>query len=190
LPEGLAEVENPSDIFLAERPTDSPGSVIVSSMEGTRPLLVEVQALVSSSSSIGMPRRMAAGFDQNRMSLLIAIMEKRLGLNLQGEDIFVNIAGGLKVSEPAVDMGVAAAIAGSFRNQAIDRHTVLIGEVGLTGEVRSVMQLEARLAEVERLGFKRCVVPQSVQKDKLLKKQGSMNLVLVKTLSDAFDAVF
>ena len=190
LPEGLAEVENPSDIFLAERPTDSPGSVIVSSMEGTRPLLVEVQALVSSSSSIGMPRRMAAGFDQNRMSLLIAIMEKRLGLNFQGEDIFVNVAGGLKVSEPAVDMGVAAAIAGSFRNQAIDRHTVLIGEVGLTGEVRSVMQLEARLAEVERLGFKRCVVPQSVQRDKLLKKQGSMNLVLVKTLSDAFDAVF
>ncbi|KMP12271.1 DNA repair protein RadA [Candidatus Nitromaritima sp. SCGC AAA799-C22] len=190
LPEGLVGVENPSDIFLSERPSDSPGSIIVSSMEGTRPLLVEVQALVSSSSSIGMPRRMGAGFDHNRMSLLIAIMEKRLGLNLQGEDIFVNIAGGLKVSEPAVDMGVAAAIAGSFKNQAVDPHTVMIGEVGLTGEVRSVMQLEARLTEAERLGFKRCIVPHSVKEDKLLNKKSSLKLIAVQTLSEAFEAVF
>ena len=123
-------------------------------------------------------------------SLLVAIMEKRLGLNLQGEDIFINIAGGLKVSEPAIDMGVAAAIAGSFRNQAVDPHTVMIGEVGLTGEVRSVMQLEARLAEAERLGFKKCVVPHSVKEDRLTNKNSSLKLVPVKTLFDAFGTVF
>jgi DNA repair protein RadA/Sms len=190
LPKGLVGVENPSDIFLSERPADSPGSIIVSSMEGSRPLLVEVQALVTSSSSIGMPRRMSAGFDHNRTSLLVAIMEKRLGLNLQGEDIFINIAGGLKISEPAVDMGVAAAIAGSFRNRSVDPHTVMIGEVGLTGEVRSVMQLEARLTEAERLGFKKCVVPHSIKEDRLLNKNSSLRLVPVKTLSEAFDAVF
>ena len=190
LPKGLIGVENPSDIFLSERPADSPGSIIVSSMEGSRPLLVEVQALVTSSSSIGMPRRMSAGFDHNRTSLLVAIMEKRLGLNLQGEDIFINIAGGLKVSEPAIDMGVAAAIAGSFRNQSVDPHTVMIGEVGLTGEVRSVMQLEARLAEAERLGFKKCVVPHSVKEDRLTNKNSSLKLVPVKTLFDAFGTVF
>ena len=190
LPKGLVGVENPSDIFLSERPADSPGSIIVSSLEGSRPLLVEVQALVTSSSSIGMPRRMSAGFDHNRTSLLIAIMEKRLGLNLQGEDIFINIAGGLKISEPAVDMGVAAAIAGSFRNRSVDPHTVMIGEVGLTGEVRSVMQLEARLTEAERLGFKKCIVPYSIKEDRLIKKNNSLKLIPVKTLSDAFDAVF
>ena len=190
LPKGLVGVENPSDIFLSERPADSPGSIIVSSMEGSRPLLVEVQALVTSSSSIGMPRRMSAGFDHNRTSLLVAIMEKRLGLNLQGEDIFINIAGGLKISEPAVDMGVAAAIAGSFRNRSVDPHTVMIGEVGLTGEVRSVMQLEARLAEAERLGFKKCVVPHSIKEDRRINKTSALNLVPVKTLSDAFDTVF
>ena len=189
-PEGLVGVENPSDIFLSERPADLPGSIIVSSMEGSRPLLVEVQALVTSSSSIGMPRRMSAGFDHNRTSLLVAIMEKRLGMNLQGEDIFVNIVGGLKISEPAVDMGVAAAIAGSFRNQSVGPHTVIIGEVGLTGEVRSVMQLEARLTEVERLGFKRCVFPRSGKEDKLINKNSSLSLIPVKTLSEAFDAVF
>ena len=190
LPKGLVGVENPSDIFLSERPADSPGSIIVSNLEGSRPLLVEVQALVTSSSSIGMPRRMSAGFDHNRTSLLIAIMEKRLGLNLQGEDVFINIAGGLKISEPAVDLGVAAAIAGSFRNRSVDPHTVMIGEVGLTGEVRSVMQLEARLAEAERLGFKKCIVPHSIKEDMLIKKNNSLKLIPVKTLSDAFDAVF
>ena len=190
LPKGLVGVENPSDIFLSERPADSPGSIIISSLEGSRPLLVEVQALVTSSSSIGMPRRMSAGFDHNRTSLLIAIMEKRLGLNLQGEDVFINIAGGLKISEPAVDLGVAAAIAGSFRNRSVDPHTVMIGEVGLTGEVRSVMQLEARLTEAERLGFKKCIVPHSIKEDMLVKKNNSLKLIPVKTLSDAFDAVF
>ena len=165
---GLIPVENPSEWFLAERPEDSSGSAIVATLEGSRTLLVEVQALVSTSSSIGMPRRMATGFDHNRMSLLIAIMEKRLGMNLQGEDIFVNLAGGIKITEPALDLGVAASIASSFQDRPIDAELVLLGEIGLTGEVRTVMQLETRLIEARRLGFKRCIVPHSAKKAKTL----------------------
>ncbi len=186
---GLNTVDNPSEIFLSERPADSPGSVIVSSFEGSRTLLVEVQALVSTSSSIGMPRRMATGLDQNRMTLLIAIMEKRMGLQFQGEDIFVNLAGGIKVLEPAIDLGVASAIASSFKNQVIDRKTVMIGEVGLTGEVRSVMQLESRIMEAKRLGFTRCIVPQSARKGQDLAK-GPLEIRYVKDLIEAFDIIF
>lgn len=186
--DGLTEVENPSEIFLSERPTDSPGSAIAASMEGSRPLLVEVQALVSSSSNVGMPRRMASSLDYNRMSLLIAIMEKRLGFNLGGEDIFVNIAGGIKITEPAVDMAVAAAIAGSFQNKVIDPHTILMGEIGLTGEVRSIVQLEPRITEAQKLGFRRCIVPFSAKKAKTLPK-GSMEMHYVKTLAEAFEIV-
>ena len=189
LADGLVPVDNPSEIFLSERSQDSPGSVIVSSLEGSRTFLVEVQALVSASSSIGIPRRTVSGFDQIRMTLLVAIMEKRLGLGLSGEDIFVNVAGGIKLAEPAADLGTAAAIAGSFKNQPIDPQTVMIGEVGLTGEVRSVMQLEARLAEAERLGFKRCVIPFSAKKGRGLPKS-SMDLQYVKSLAEAFDVVF
>ncbi len=187
--EGLRPVENPSELFLAERPAESPGSVIVTTLEGTRPLLVEVQALVSSSASVGMPRRMASGVDPNRMSLLVAILEKRLGLHLQGEDIFVNIAGGLKVAEPGIDLGVAVAIAGSFQNKAIDPSTVLIGEVGLTGEVRSVGQLDLRLNEASRLGFTRCLVPK-VNKNANLKPPAGLQLVQVASLEQTFDTVF
>ena len=161
MPEGLVPVENPSEWFLSERPEDSSGSTIAATLEGSRTLLVEVQDLVSTSSSIGMPRRMSTGFDHNRMSLLIAIMEKRMEFNLQGEDIFVNLAGGIKITEPALDLAVVAAIAGSFRDKVIDPLTVLVGEVGLTGEVRTVMQLDARIIEAKRLGFKRCVIPHS-----------------------------
>ena len=152
--------------------------------------MVEVQALVTTSNSIGMPRRMATGFDQNRMTLLIAVMEKRLGLNFSGEDIFVNIAGGIKISEPANDMGVATAIAGSFKNQIVDLHTVLIGEVGLTGEVRSVMQLEPRILEAERLGFKRCLIPHNAKKGKSLSSGSGMELCFVKNLEEVFEIVF
>ncbi|MFQ5450035.1 MAG: DNA repair protein RadA [Nitrospinaceae bacterium] len=189
VPEGLVTVENPSEIFLSERPADCPGSVIVSSLEGSRTLLVEVQALVSPSSSIGMPRRMATGLDPNRMTLLIAIMEKRLGLQFQGEDIFVNIAGGIKVTEPAIDLGVAAAMASSLKNQRIDLQTVMIGEVGLTGEVRSVMHLDSRILEAERLGFRRCLIPHSAKKGKSLPKT-SVDLFFIKDLSETFDLVF
>ena len=188
-PTGLIPVENPSEWFLAERPEDSSGSAIVATLEGSRTLLVEVQALVTTSSSIGMPRRMATGFDHNRMSLLIAIMEKRLGMNLQGEDIFVNLAGGIKITEPALDLGVAAAIASSFQNRPIDAELVLLGERGLTGEVRTVMQLEARLIEARRLGFKRCIVPHSAKKLKTLLTDG-IEISFAKNLTEVFEQIF
>ena len=188
-PTGLVPVENPSEWFLAERPEDSAGSAIVATLEGSRTLLVEVQALVSTSSSIGMPRRMATGFDHNRMSLLIAIMEKRLGMNLQGEDIFVNLAGGIKITEPALDLGVATAIASSFQNKPIDPELVLLGEVGLTGEVRTVMQLDARLIEARRLGFKRSIVPHSARKTKNLLTEG-IDICFAKNLSEVFEQIF
>jgi len=188
-PTGLIPVENPSEWFLAERPEDSSGSAIVATLEGSRTLLVEVQALVTTSSSIGMPRRMATGFDHNRMSLLIAIMEKRLGMNLQGEDIFVNLAGGIKITEPALDLGVAAAIASSFQNRPIDAELVLLGEIGLTGEVRTVMQLEARLIEARRLGFKRCIVPHSAKKLKTLLTDG-IEISFAKNLTEVFEQIF
>ena len=189
MPEGLVPVENPSEWFLSERPENSSGSAIAATLEGSRTLLVEVQALVSTSSSIGMPRRMSAGFDHNRMSLLIAIMEKRMEFNLQGEDIFVNLAGGIKITEPALDLAVAAAIAGSFRDKAIDPLMVLIGEIGLTGEVRTVMQLDARIIEAKRLGFKRCIIPHSAKKVKNLPDKG-IELCFVKNLSDVFEQLF
>ena len=188
-PTGLIPVENPSEWFLAERPEDSSGSAIVATLEGSRTLLVEVQALVSTSSSIGMPRRMATGFDHNRMSLLIAIMEKRLGMNLQGEDIFVNLAGGIKITEPALDLGVAAAIASSFQDRPIDAELILLGEIGLTGEVRTVMQLEARLIEARRLGFKRCIVPHSAKKSKTLLTDG-IEISFAKNLTEVFEQIF
>ena len=188
-PTGLMPVENPSEWFLAERPEDSSGSAIVATLEGSRTLLVEVQALVTTSSSIGMPRRMATGFDHNRMSLLIAIIEKRLGMNLQAEDIFVNLAGGIKITEPALDLGVAVAIASSFQNRPVDADLVLLGEIGLTGEIRTVMQLDARLIEAKRLGFKRCIVPHSAKKAKNLLTD-KMEIIFAKNLSEVFELIF
>lgn len=187
MPEGLMPVENPSEIFLSERPVESPGSAIAASMEGSRPLLIEVQALVTASTS-GMPRRISTGMDPNRMTLLIAIMEKRLDLQLQREDIFANVAGGIKITEPAADMAVAAAIASGFQNKAIDAKTVLIGEIGLTGEVRSVSQLEPRVAEAAQLGFRRCVVPFAANKIKSLPKI-DIEIQFVKTLAQAFEII-
>ena len=188
-PKGLVPVENPSEWFLSERPENSSGSAVAAILEGSRTLLVEIQALVSTSSSIGMPRRMATGFDHNRMSLLIAIIEKRMEFQLQGEDIFLNLAGGMKITEPAMDLAVVAAIAGSFRDKVIDPMAVLIGEVGLTGEVRSVMQLDARILEAKRLGFKKCVIPDSAKKIKNLSDKG-IDLFFVKTLAELFEHLF
>ncbi len=187
--DGLKTADNPSEIFLSERPEDAPGSVIVSIAEGSRPLFVEVQALVSSSSNIGMPRRTATGMDPNRVSLLIAILEKRLGLHLQGEDIFVNIAGGIKISEPAADLGVAAAIAGSFRNISIDPGVVMMGEIGLAGEVRSILSLDTRILEAERLGFSKCIVP-FLPKNWSQPGEGRIEIKPVKNLGEALEAVF
>lgn len=160
---GLAEVANPSAVFLSERPANAPGSVVTASMEGTRPILVELQALASSS-SYGTPRRTILGLDQNRVALLAAVMEKKLGMHLMGHDIFMNVAGGVKIGEPAVDMGIVAAIASSFLDRSIPEDTLVLGEVGLTGEVRGIGQLETRIIEAKKMGFTRCLIPQSNRK--------------------------
>jgi len=155
---GLVQVLNPSEIFLAERPLGVPGSVVAVCMEGTRPVLVEVQALVSPT-SFGMPRRMATGIDYNRLSLLMAVLEKRVGLHLQNQDAYLKVAGGVRIEEPAVDLGVVAAVASSFRDLPADPHACLIGEVGLSGEVRAVGRIEQRVREAQKLGFRTCIVP-------------------------------
>ena len=155
--QGLIEVANPSEILLAERAEGVSGSAIVCSMEGTRPLLIEIQALVSRS-SFGYPQRVATGIDAKRLSIIIAVLEKRCGHDLSGEDIFVNVVGGMRLDEPSVDMGVGLAIVSSFRNRPIDAQTVAIGEVGLGGEIRPVNQIDRRVTEARSLGFERCLV--------------------------------
>jgi DNA repair protein RadA/Sms len=157
---GLMPVSNPSQMFLQERPANVAGSVVTACMEGTRPLLVEIQALVSGT-KYGTGRRMTQGVDQNRVALLIAMLEKRVGLQLLGDDVFVNIAGGLAVDEPAADLGVIAAIASSFKNTPIDPHTAVFGEIGLTGEVRGTMQPSVRAREAQALGFQKIIMPSS-----------------------------
>jgi DNA repair protein RadA/Sms len=155
---GLRGVPNPSALFLAERPANVAGSAVLCCMEGSRPLLVEVQALVSTS-SYGNAKRMASGIDQNRLSLLLAVLEKRAGLNLMGEDVFINVAGGMTVDEPAADLAVVAAVASSLRNRSIRTGTAVFGEVGLAGEVRSAPQSALRLREAAQMGFTRCIIP-------------------------------
>ena len=161
--DGLREVKNPSEMLLSGRPIGSPGTIVIPCLEGTRPVLVELQALVSTT-NFGLPRRMATGIDYNRVVLLMAIMEKRLGMQLQNQDAYVNIVGGLRVDEPAVDLGVIIAIASSFRDQEIDPSLVAIGEVGLTGEVRSVQFIEKRILEAKKMGFQKCLIPRSNMK--------------------------
>ena len=184
---GLAAVGNPSEVFLQERPEGASGSAVTVCMDGTRPMLVEVQALVSGTRSAS-GRRMAQGFDYNRTSLLIAVLEKRLGLQLAGDDVFINIAGGIEVSEPAADLGVAAAIASSFRNIPIAPETAVFGEIGLTGEVRGVLQAQARAREAQILGFKRLIVPASNKAG--LEKLLGIRVVGVRSLDAAMDELF
>jgi len=155
---GLKEVDNPSQLFLSERPNSVPGSVVTVTLEGTRPLLVEVQALVTTS-GLGVPRRTAIGVDYNRVNLLIAVLEKRLSMHLENMDVFVNVVGGLRIDEPAVDMGVIGAIASSFKNTPVESGVFTFGEIGLSGELRPVSQAEARLKEAVKVGFKRAVIP-------------------------------
>ncbi|MCX5709784.1 MAG: DNA repair protein RadA [Candidatus Omnitrophica bacterium] len=181
---GLQEVKNPSEIFLSERPKDVSGSVVVSILEGTRPLLVEIQALVSKS-SFGYARRRAQGFDFNRLSLLIAVLEKRIGLHLEAEDVFVNVAGGIKIEDPTADLAVAAAIASAFREELILPETVVLGEVGLAGEIRSISQAVLRVNEAQKLGFKRCVLPRNNFKN--LKTEKDMELLPCSSLKEALD---
>jgi DNA repair protein RadA/Sms len=157
---GLKEVTNPSEIFLMERPLEVPGSAVVCSMEGTRPILVELQALVSRS-FLAVPRRTTIGVDHNRVALLIAVLEKKMGAKLFNQDVFVNVAGGVQVDEPAVDLGIVAAVASSHKEKTIDPRTVFFGEVGLAGEIRGISQVEARVKEAGKLGFERCILPAS-----------------------------
>ncbi|MDE0342562.1 MAG: DNA repair protein RadA [Deltaproteobacteria bacterium] len=156
---GLREVPNPSQIFLSERPLGGSGSVVVPSMEGTRPILVEIQSLVTRS-YLNLPRRTCIGVDTNRVALILAILEKRKGMNFYDKDVFINVAGGVSVSEPAVDLGIAAGVASSALDRPLDPHAVFVGELGLAGEIRTVTRAEARVAEAGKLGFRRCILPQ------------------------------
>ncbi len=184
---GLMAVANPSQMFLAERPQNAAGSVVTACMEGTRPLLVEVQALVSST-KYGTGRRMTQGLDQNRVSLLIAMLEKRVGMQLIGDDVFVNIAGGLEVDEPAADLGVVTAIASSFKNKTVDPHTAVFGEVGLTGEVRGAMQAAVRVKEAQALGFRKVVMPASNVAG--LERLLGVRVVGVRSVDEALEELF
>ena len=184
---GLMPVANPSQMFLQERPQNVAGSIVTACMEGTRPLLVEIQALVSGT-KYGTGRRMTQGLDQNRVALLIAMLEKRSGLQLTGDDVFVNIAGGLEVDEPAVDLGVVTAIVSSFKNLTVDPHTAVFGEIGLTGEVRGAMQASVRAREAQALGFKKIVLPASNVAG--LERLLGVRVVGVKSVDEALDELF
>lgn len=185
--EGLVEVKNPSEIFLAERPLDAPGSVVIPSVEGTRPILVEVQALVSPT-NLGTARRTAIGADPQRLALLCAVLEKKVGMDLYGHDIFLNIAGGLRIEEPALDLGVICALASSMLEKPIPSATVLCGEVGLTGEVRAISQVEMRMREAERLGFQRFIMPRG-NLDRF-RINSEMELVGISTIQELLEGVF
>ena len=184
--EGMVEITNPSSILISEREGNPSGSIIVASMEGTRPLLIELQALTSPS-VFGMPRRNANGFDYNRLTLLIAVLEKRAGLMLGNQDVYLNIVGGIKINEPALDLGVVLATASSFKNISIASNVVAIGEVGLTGEVRSVNFIEKRIKEAEKLGFKTCIIPESNKK--LLKDKFNLDIIGVRNINEALKYV-
>ena len=184
---GLQEVGNPSKIFLEERSNDVSGSVVISCMEGSRPILVEIQALVCSS-SLAMPRRTTIGVDPNRVSLLAAVLAKRGGVNLSDKDIFINVAGGIKIVEPAIDLGIISTTASSFLNKPIARNTVTFGEVGLSGEVRGVSQTELRLKEALKLGFSRCLL--SKKSIKTLKGKTDIELIGVSSVMELLDVLF
>jgi DNA repair protein RadA/Sms len=183
---GLVEVINPSQAFLAERPTASPGSVVVASIEGTRPILVEIQALVSRS-AFGQPRRMATGADYNRVNLLMAVLEKRVGLNLSQQDAYVNIVGGIKIQEPALDLAIAVALASSLKNRPCLSNLVVIGEVGLTGEIRSIPFVEKRLHEAKKLGFSHALIPYGSKLSCSHIKDEGLEIIEIKTLKEALD---
>ena len=179
--DGLAEVENPSEYMLSGKPENASGSVVACSMEGTRPILLEIQALVCRS-NFGMPRRTAAGTDYNRVNLLMAVLEKRLGMALSNCDAYVNIAGGIRINEPAIDLGIVMAVISSFRNRPIDEKMIVFGEVGLSGEVRAVNMPEQRVAEARKLGFETCILPEVCLK--MVKGVKGIRLVGVKNIND------
>ena len=183
---GLEEVENPSEYMLSGRPEHASGSVVACSMEGSRPILIEIQALVCHS-NFGMPRRTAAGTDYNRVNLLMAVLEKRLGMALGNSDAYVNIAGGIRMNEPAIDLGIVMALVSSYRNRPIDEKTIVFGEVGLSGEVRAVNMPEQRVAEAKKLGFETCILPEVSLK--MVSGISGIKLVGVRTISDAVNTI-
>ena len=183
---GLVEVENPSEFMLNGKPENASGSVVACSMEGTRPILIEIQALVCSS-NFGMPRRTAAGTDYNRVNLLMAVLEKRVGIHLSNYDAYVNIAGGIKMNEPAVDLGIVMAIVSSYKNQPSDEKTIVFGEVGLSGEVRAVNMPEQRVAEAKKLGFTTCIMPEVSRE--VVKNIKGIKIIGVKTINEALQVL-
>ncbi len=180
--EGMVEITNPSSILISERNDNPAGSVIVASMEGTRPLLIELQALTTPS-VFGIPKRTANGIDYNRLAVLIAVIEKRAGIGLGTQDVYLNVVSGIKIGEPAVDLGVVLACTSSYKNLSIPQDVVAIGEVGLTGEVRAVNMIEKRLKEADRLGFKKCIIPESNKK--LLKDSFKLDIIGVRNINEA-----
>ena len=184
---GLSEVSNPSAFFLTERPEGAAGSVVVPSMEGTRPILIEIQALVNPT-NFGMPRRTAIGVDPNRVSLLVAVMDKVCGLHLSNHDIFINVAGGIKVNEPAIDLGIVSAMSSSFLDRPIDAGIAVFGEVGLTGEIRGISQMETRIKEASRMGFTRCILPRTFSQGGSVEKK--MGLIRIGNLKELLENLF
>jgi len=185
---GLKEVKNPSEIFLSERPMGSSGSVVTPTLEGTRPILVEIQALVSPC-NFGVPRRTTIGIDSNRVSLLVAVLDKRAGIHILGQDIFMNVAGGVKIVEPAIDLGVSMSLVSSFLNKPIQSDLLVFGEVGLSGEIRGVSRVDLRLKEAEKLGFKQCILPR-INSDRIKSSISSISLIGVNSIENAIDAMF
>jgi len=177
---GLVEVSNPSEFMLQGKPEGEPGSVVAASVEGTRPILVEVQALICQT-NFNMPRRTAAGTDYNRVNLLMAVLEKRLGIQMSGMDAYINVAGGMKINEPALDLAIVLAILSSYKNKALDSNTIVFGEIGLTGEVRAVNMAEQRVIEAEKMGFDVCILPQ-INKDNI--KNSKIKLIGVKNIRE------
>ena len=185
--EGMCEITNPSDVLISERDDNPPGSCIVSCMEGTRSMLVELQALTSQS-VFGYPKRTANGIDYNRLALLIAVLEKRAGMNLGNQDVYLNVVGGLKISEPSIDLGILMVTASSYKNKPIEKGVAIMGEVGLTGEVRRINMIEKRLKEAEKLGFKKCIIPESNKKG--LKEKFKLDIIGVKDINEAMKSCF
>lgn len=184
--QGLIEVENPSEFMLSGRPEGENGCIVTCSVEGTRPILIEIQALVCRT-NFGIPRRQAIGTDLNRLNLLMAVLEKRLGMSLGDCDAYVNIAGGMRITEPATDLGIVLALVSSFRNRAIGEDVMAFGEVGLSGEVRAVSQMQTRVSEAKKLGFKTCIVPASC-KDTLQEIKG-VKMIYVSSVTDAIESI-
>jgi len=187
--EGMCEILNPSDVLISERDDKDgvpSGSCIVSSMEGTRPILIEIQSLTSQS-VFGIPKRTGNGIDYNRLAVLVAVLEKKAGLNLGNQDIYLNVVGGIKINEPSIDLGIISAVTSSFKNISIPKDVVIMGEVGLTGEVRRINLIEKRIKEAEKLGFKTCIIPESNKKD--LKDNYKLDIIGVKNIAEAMKKI-